>query len=84
MAAYAAVVQQSGRACSVPPAQPLPLPNLLPLLSLPFPAGQFFLTLGTIVLGAYVAVRVFGVDVAGVTGIGGGGIGGSRGAARSE
>ncbi|KAL4856997.1 hypothetical protein ACK3TF_002687 [Chlorella vulgaris] len=35
----------------------------------------FFLTLGTIFLGAYVAVKVFGVDVSGITS--GAGIGGS-------
>ncbi|KAL4435436.1 hypothetical protein ABPG77_006198 [Micractinium sp. CCAP 211/92] len=34
---------------------------------------SFFLTLGSIILGAYVAVKVFGVDVAGVTGSLGGG-----------
>ena len=41
---------------------------------------QFFLTLGSIVLGAYVAVKVFGIDVPGVTssGPGAGSSGGVR------
>ena len=45
------------------------------------PAPQFFLTVGTLILGAYVAVRVFGLDVPGISGSsdgGGGGGGGSR------
>lgn len=52
----------------------------LVLLALSFVKSllSFFLTLGTIVLGAYVAVRVFGIDVPGVSGpLGGGTIGGS-------
>ena len=55
-------------------------PHRLPAPSTPPP--QFFLTIGTIFLGAYVAVKVFGVDVAGITGsgsYGGGSSGGSSG-----
>ncbi|PRW33572.1 F-box LRR-repeat 21 isoform A [Chlorella sorokiniana] len=55
----------------------------LVLLALSFVKSllSFFLTIGTIFLGAYVAVKVFGVDVAGITGSGsyGGGGGGSSG-----
>lgn len=42
-------------------------------------ALQFFLTLGSIILGAYVAVKVFGLDVAGVAGSIGGGDSGRAG-----
>lgn len=45
-------------------------------VSLPIPGPcctlQFFLTLGTIILGAYVAVKVFGMDVAGIAAVGSG------------
>ncbi|PSC70085.1 KRAB-A domain-containing 2-like [Micractinium conductrix] len=53
----------------------------LVLLALSFVKSilSFFLTLGSIVLGAYVAVRVFGIDVPGVSGAVGGGSGSSSG-----
>lgn len=65
---------------------PLPTPPCLPACPAhtcrPGLLPQFFLTIGTIFLGAYVAVKVFGVDVAGITGsgnYGGSGGGGSSG-----
>ena len=65
------------RACSsklpLPPARP-PCSPALPMPPCPLAPLQFFLTLGSIVLGAYVAVRVFGLDVAGISGSIGGGM----------